>query len=113
LLCGDRSALYKSDYSETIHDHILQQHNLDKNGKDKDEAEILKILRITTEHLYDNQCRSFNFTSSMAIERVRELKTGSNLGRYNNFMNMVKDILRLWTSAFYIIWMEIKQKNQH
>jgi hypothetical protein len=74
---------------------MFKQHNLDKNGKHKDEAEILKILSIITEHLYDNQCRSFNFTSSMAIERVSKLKTGNNLGRYNNFINMVKRYLKI------------------
>ena len=40
----------------------------------------------------------------MAIERVRELKTGSNLGRYNNFLNMVKRNLKIMDQCVLHNW---------
>ena len=42
---------------------MFKQHNLDKNGKHKDEAESLKILIIIIEHLNDDQSISIQTRS--------------------------------------------------
>lgn len=99
--CGDRSILYKSDHLETVHEHTLKQHDLDKTLTKRSEASTLCVLQHFTDFLHDNQCRTFNLNGTLALEKIRELKTGTNYARYDNAKTLMKTYLKMMDSSFY------------